>query len=240
MIQKLIINKNTRYLLNTKTDIRKYNNKNKLSLKKSKTIIFSKQFFQGKNKFFELINNLKKEKNKEYCLSVEQFKKRLKDTNTTKIKEYIDNYWKTNKNFVKNLVENQNLFNHNIICFSPISKSENSKNNSFLSMRTPSSSKTVKNKNNYFNKFKLVKKGKKLENNSLIMKIQNDSDFMKNKNYSYVFRQKNKNVKNLKLKKNTFDKHINYRNFNNNINNHKTVPYRIMEAYTFINNNKLF
>ena len=234
------LNKNTRYLLNTKTEIRKNNNKNKLSLKKSKTLFFSKQFFNNKNKYLELIKNIKKEKNKEYRLSLEQFKEKLKDNNTTKIKEYIDNYWKTNKNFVTNLIENQKLINHNKICFSPISISENSKNSSFLSMKLPLSSKSVKNKNNYFNKFKLFKKGKKQENNSLIMKIQNDSDFMKNKNYSCVFRQKNKNVKDLKHKKNISDKYIHYRNYNNNIQNHKTVPYRIMEAYTFINNNKLF
>ena len=238
---KNIQNKNKRYLLNTKTEKRIFN-KGKLPTKKAKTIfISSNKIFYNKNKSFELIKNLRKENNKENHLSVNQFKEKLKENKTIKIKEYINNYWKTNKDFIKNLIKNKNdIINYNKICFSQNSQSGNSRNNNFLSTRNSLSSKSVKNKKISFNKFKLIKKGKKPENNSLIMKIQNDSNFMKNKNYSSIFQKKNNNSRNAKLKKNIFDKHINHKNYNNNIKNDQNSIYRIMEAYSVINNNKLF
>ena len=115
-----IINKNKIKLkisTNSKNQINKINANNH-PLDKNKHIMFSSQnLFHNKNNIMQLIKNrdMKNKKITKYKLSVEDFKENLKKNRKYKMKKYFDNFWKLNKNFVTNLIENKN-----IIKFSPI------------------------------------------------------------------------------------------------------------------------
>ena len=223
-------------------------------VKKNKIIFYSKQTLdnKNKNKIFKLIKNYKKEKANGYHLSIDNFKEKMKKNRKSKMKEHIDNYWKVNKNFVTNLIENRNKINYkqklmNKIYFSPfIDLTENSKNinnsvnfNNSLSIKLPSSSKNIKPKYIFLNKNIIYQQRNRNKQNSLLMKIQNDSDFMKNKNYSCVFPKENKIFEKFRTKKNLNKKQfkIKFRNKtnNNNFNNNKHHPMRIMETYSYTN-----
>ena len=115
-----IINKNKIKLkisTNSKNQINKINANNH-PLDKNKHIMFSSQnLFHNKSNIMQLIKNrdMKNKKITKYKLSVEDFKENLKKNRKYKMKKYFDNFWKLNKNFVTNLIENKN-----IIKFSPI------------------------------------------------------------------------------------------------------------------------
>ena len=169
-------------------------------INKNKHIMFSSQnLFHNKSNIMQLIKNrdMKNKKITKYKLSVEDFKENLKKNRKYKMKKYFDNFWKLNKNFVTNLIENKN-----IIKFSPIfsnkkffSTNYSEITNNFLSFKSQNTTKVnnpKKLKGNIFYKNKLSSKNKR-EINPLINKIQNNSDFIKNKKYSCVFSKENKN-----------------------------------------------
>ena len=54
-------------------------------------------------------------KSNKYYLSIDQFKEKLKENN--KMKDHLEKYWKTNKKFVTNLIENKNINLKNKILF---------------------------------------------------------------------------------------------------------------------------
>lgn len=63
----------------------------------------------SQNKIISLIKKYRHNfgKNNKYYLSVENFREKLKENK--KLKDYLQNYWKINKNFVTNLIENKNI-----------------------------------------------------------------------------------------------------------------------------------
>ena len=233
---------NIQYYNKTNSEIRKFKENKKITIRRNKILFSTKPIFQTKNNILELIKNLKKEKINKYRLSIDNFKKKLKQNRKNIMKTHIENYWKTNKKFVTNLIENQNhdiinyneKYNPNKMHLSTLNSSENSKinNNSviynnFKSIKMPLSSKNIKPKHISLNKSK-----KKLKQNSLIAKIQNDSDFMKNKNFSCVFPSTRKVVQRLKDKNNLNKNFFNYRKKTNNVDKNKKFPIRIMQSYS--------
>jgi len=249
---KNIINYNSK----TKSEIKKFQENKIPFIRRNKMIFSTKPFFYNKNKIFEIIKNLKNEKIKGYRLSVDNFKEKMKKNRKSLMKEHIDNYWKTNKNFVTNLIENKNKINNNInynqksinkrYFSSNLNLSENSKNNinnsfnfnNFSLIKLPLSSKNIKPKYISLNKNNISRQRSKIKENSLIMKIQNDSEFMKNKNYSCAFPKENKIFDKFQDKKNSNRKHF-YNKFRNktksNNNSNKQLPVRMMEAYSYTN-----
>ena len=225
-----IINKN-KIKLKISTNSKNQINKiiaNNHPLDKNKHIMFSSQnLFHNKNNIMQLIKNrdMKNKKITKYKLSVEDFKENLKKNRKYKMKKYFDNFWKLNKNFVTNLIENKN-----IIKFSPIFSNKKffSTNyseiiNNFLSFKSQNTTKVnnpKKLKGNIFYKNKLSSKNKR-EINPLINKIQNNSDFIKNKKYSCVFSKENKNNTN---NRNVFSSRV-----KNLTTEKKSLSYRILK-----------
>ena len=252
-INKNIINYNSKI----KSEIKEFKENAIPLIRKNKTILTSKPIFYNKNKIFELMKNLKQEKIKGYRLSVDNFKEKMNKNRKSIMKEHIDNYWRTNKHFVTNLIEKQNKINYynnkynqkslNKRYFSStLNLSENSKNindhsfnfNNLSLIKLPLSSKNIKPKYISLNKNNISRQRNKIKENSLIMKIQNDSDFMKNKNYSCVFPKENKIFEKFKDKKNPNKKRVNnkFRNkTKSHSNSNKQLPVRMMEAYSYTN-----
>ena len=229
---------------NSKTERKKLLNKKLLMVKKKKKVFSSGQLFYDQDKVIELIKNLKKERDKANLFILDRFKEKWMNNKKNKIREYINNYWKTNKNFITNLIEKKNIINYN--CenkyfskryYSPSNISEISKSNNYSnyysnSFRKYLSSRSLTTKHISLRKYKLSKQTNNLSQNSLINKIQNDSDFMKNKNYSVVLPKENKSVENIPYRKNIPKKNINF-NYREKYNKRK-FPIQIMEPYSSI------
>ena len=247
----------TKFIEESNTNIINYNTKTKIEIKKpreniipvlkqSKIFFSSKTLGYNKDKIFELMKNLKKkEKNMRYHLSVDSFKLELKNSRKSIMKERIDNYWKTNKNFITNLIENNNniiIQNQKLInsrYYSWTNLSENSKinnhsinYNNLLLNQFSSSSKNVQPKHISLNSCSSRTRNKNRDN-TLFMKIQNDSDFMRNKNYSCVFPNEKKIEQN--------KKHLNHQNNykSNNSDKKQIFPFRMMQTYS-VTNYKMF
>ena len=132
----------------------KHNNKRKktiISTRHNKRTLTNQLLF-NKNNIYNMINNYKKNnfRMNKYYLSVEKFKERLHENE--KIKKYLENYWKTNKNFIKNLIDSikvyKNHYHHNDIMNNASSTNFSSK----LNYTLEGSMSVSKNKNyNYFN-----------------------------------------------------------------------------------------
>lgn len=230
----------------TKIDIKQPRDNIIPIIKQSKIFFSSKTLGYNKDKIFELMKNLKKkEKNMRYHLSVDSFKLKLKNSRKSIMKERIDNYWKTNKNFITNLIENNNniiIQNQKLInsrYYSWTNLSENSKINNFsinynnlLLNQFSSRSKNVQPKHISLNSCSSRTRNKNRDN-TLFMKIQNDSDFMRNKNYSCVFPNEKKIEQN--------KKHLNHQNNykSNNSDKKQIFPFRMMQTYS-VTNYKMF
>lgn len=116
---KIFINKKNRNVstvnINKNTDIIKMKNRySKRGL--------TGEFLINQNKIIDLIKKYRQNftKNNKYYLSIEQFKEKLKENN--KMKNHLEKYWKTNKNFVTNLIENKNINIKNRILFPSFSQ----------------------------------------------------------------------------------------------------------------------
>ena len=210
-----IINKNNINFtksINSKDSINKLNikniqnnkNKNKNKFTSSKKLILNnknnirRELIKSRNSNYQKINK--------YKLSVDDFKENLRKSKKSLVQKYLDNFWKENKNFVTNLIENKNIINFNKTIFHKrYFSTNNSENfNNFLLMKSVLSNKSnnksnksikMKLKSNSFNKNKFPKKVE--FNNTLIRKIQNNSYFMKNKNFYCISDKENKNNRNL-------------------------------------------
>ena len=179
---------------------------------------FTGEFSLNQNKIINLLKNFRKNfgiTNK-YYLSLEIFKEKLQKNN--KLKDQLEKYWKINKNFVTNLIENKNLkiknrklspsFNYtledsisknlsnnyfNLLSLSPKSKISSITYNSKLSAL---SLKSHNNNNNFYNKYKLntntnTNINKNKCSNSVGDKKTKNSLLMKIRNNSDFMKNKN-------------------------------------------------
>ena len=231
------------YNKKTKIEIKKLN-ENKIPIIKRNKMISSMQISQFNNKN-KIIQTRTKSNNKEYRLSVDSFKEKMKNSRKQIIKQHIENFWKINKNFVTNLIEkNSKIINFKRLSlngnnFVHKSLSENSKHfiNNYINKlsRCP---KNIENKNTKNTNFILYKynisKRYKLKNNSLTMKIQNESNFMKNKNCVFAPRKENKIIKKFQNKNNLSKKFFNNKYLPMNKNKKNKFPARIMKSYSCI------
>ena len=226
---------------NKKIETKKLN-ENKIPIIKKNKIINSRRISQynDKNKIYQ---SRAKPNNKEYRLSLDSFREKMKSSRGQIIKHHIKNFWKANKDFVKNLIEKKNVINFNQMSlndnyFFNNSLSENSRNYIYKYINKLSlSSKKVKNNNTSIALYKYnISKRNKHKSNSLTMKIQSDSDFMKNKKYFVAPKKENKLLKKFKNKNNLSSRYFNnkYLPINNNKNKKNKFPVRIMESYSCI------
>ena len=133
----------------------KNNNKRKkaiISTRHQKRTLTNQLLF-NKNNIYNMINNYKKNtfRMNKYYLSIEKFRERLHENE--KIKKYLENYWKTNKNLIKNLIDSikvyKSHYHHNDIMMNNVSSTNYS---SKLDYTLEVSLSISKNKNyNYFN-----------------------------------------------------------------------------------------
>ena len=103
---------------NNNNNVKKIKNLKNTSINKYKER-FNKRGMTGdmlinQNKFISLIKKYRYNfgKQNKYYLSIDKFKEKLKQNNKTK--NQIEKYWKINKNFVTNLIENKNIKINNL------------------------------------------------------------------------------------------------------------------------------
>jgi len=124
----------------------KKRHKSTISTRHHKRTLTNQLLFNKKN-IYNMINNYRTNNYKmnKYYLSIEKFRERLHENE--KIKKYLDNYWKSNKSLINNLIDNikanQNRYRHDDIINQVSSTNFSSKLNSM--------SISKKNNYNYFN-----------------------------------------------------------------------------------------
>ena len=80
---------------------------------------FTNQLLFNKNNIYNMINDYRNNNYRmnKYYLSIEKFRERLHENE--KIEKYLENYWKCNKNLIKNLIDskraNKNYYHHDIL-----------------------------------------------------------------------------------------------------------------------------
>ena len=145
----------------------------------------------------KIINLIKKNrynfgKNNKCYLSIENFKEKLKENN--KMKNSIEKYWKINKNFVTNLIENKSIKIRN----------DNFLKSSFPRFNYTSEDSTIKNDVNseYFNYISLSTKAKisKINFNSKLPPLEkitnNNNIYSKKYKIKPIIRMKKNNISN--------------------------------------------
>ena len=242
----------------------KSNNSIKFDEKNSKRR-FTGEFLINQNKIINLIKNFRKNfgKTNKYYLSIEKFKENLEKNN--KMKDHLEKYWKINKNFVTNLIENKSLkiknksllnsyltptFSFNSTLDNSISKNINNKYFNLISLSPQSkfSSMNINSKlfnlspqchsNNLFTKYKLstnININKNRCTNSVGNKKIKNSLLMKIRNNSNYMKNKKFSCVETKIKL------INKTNtFNKNINNKNLAfsPFKKINDTFFSQNNR--
>lgn len=245
--------------------------KRNTEIRKAKTRSYKRgltgQMLYNQTKIIDLIKKYRHNfiKNNKYFLPIEKFKEKMKENN--KKKEYLEKYWKINKNFVTNLIENKNIniknrilfpnfslqFNYtsedtitknftnnyyNLLSLSPISKMSTFTNSKMTSLSPKS-----QNNNNYFKKYKLnLNRNRNKVINSFKNKRNKNSLIMKIKNNSDFMKNKNFICINSTDTKSTSEKNLTNKATSNNKEYKKKIisflPLNIIKKHS-MNNIKL-
>ena len=211
-ITKKYIKKKKDSIFNFKKNQKRYSSVRFLDRKNLKKT-FTNQLIYNKNNILDLIKNYRKNINKinKYYLSIEKFKEKLKEN--LKIKKYLDNYWKNNKHFVRDLIDSKNynnIISNNKRILNSISKSNFSSHFNFTSDASLSDNYYL---NNIFSfspisKLSLIPNSKKtlISNSRSAISFKNYKlDFLINKN-NFINSVESKNSQNsliMKIKNNS-------------------------------------